>query len=236
MTLPTYAFQRERYWLDQGRRDVTDLTAAGQLPVTHPLLATAVALAEDGWLFSGRLSLQEQPWLADHVVLGRVLLPGTAFLELALHIGKRLGCELVRELVLQAPLVLSEQGAVWCQVRVGEVDASGARSVSIHSCAEPASGLSTSEEAEWVCHAVGSLARFEHGGEGREGLFELFEDEEWPPAGAEPVEVGDLYDRLAERGLLYGPAFQGLTHAWKRGEQTFVEVALSDLELEQAGS
>ena len=55
---------------------------------------------------------ESHPWLADHAVLGGVLLPGTAFLELALHAGERVGCAVVRELTLEAPLLLREQGAV----------------------------------------------------------------------------------------------------------------------------
>src|SRR5260221_1273122 len=50
----------------------------------------------------------------------------------------------------------------------------------------------------------------------------------WPPEGAEPVEVEYLYDVLAEAGLEYGPAFQGLTAAWREGEQVYAEVSLPE--------
>ena len=59
-------------------------------PPDHPLLGAAVELADaDGVLFTGRLSLHTHPWLADHVVRGRILLPGTAFVELALARRRR---------------------------------------------------------------------------------------------------------------------------------------------------
>ena len=48
----------------------------------------------------------------------------------------------------------------------------------------------------------------------------------WPPAGATPIDVEDLYDRLAEFGFDYGPLFQGLRAAWREGERIFAEVAL----------
>jgi acyl transferase domain-containing protein/acyl carrier protein len=234
--LPTYAFQRCRYWLGSGQSRAGDLTVIGQAPAEHPLLGAAVALADkQGWLFTGRLSLQAHPWLADHAVLGKTLLPGTAFLELALHVGAQLGCDLVRELTLQAPLGLVEQGAVLLQVMVGRSDESGTRTLSVHSRVEDASGDALASEAEWVCHAVGSLAP-----SGREGEIErtdsLPQDGIWPPADAEPVALGDLYDRLAEGGLEYGPVFQGLHRAWRRGDEVYAEVSLSDEELEQAGS
>ena len=95
--LPTYAFQRERYWLEASVGS-GDATSIGQSSADHPLLGAAVALADDrGWLFTGRLSLQSHPWLSDHAVMGSVLLPGTAFLELALHAGGQVGSPVVAE-------------------------------------------------------------------------------------------------------------------------------------------
>ena len=92
--LPSYAFQRERFWLGSGG-GVGDVAAAGLSSAGHPLLGAAVGLAGgEGCVFTGRLSLESHPWLADHVVLGVVLLPGTAFLELGVACGRaRLGAQ-----------------------------------------------------------------------------------------------------------------------------------------------
>ena len=131
VALPTYAFQRERYWL-KASVGAGDVASIGQISADHPLLGAAVALADDrGWVFTGRLSLQTHPWLADHAVMGTVLLPGTAFVELALHAGGHVGCAVVAELTLEAPLVLPQQGAVALQLSVGEPDKSGARPVDV---------------------------------------------------------------------------------------------------------
>ena len=82
--LPSYGFQRQSYWLRPAA--ASDVAAAGLGRTGHPLLAAAVRLADaDGTLFTGRLSLRTQPWLADHAILGDVLLPGTAFVDLALQ-------------------------------------------------------------------------------------------------------------------------------------------------------
>ncbi len=89
--LPSYAFQRERYWLGSGT-NAGDVSAAGLTSAEHPLLGAAIGFANgDGWLFTGRLSLDSHPWLADHAVMGTVLLPGTAFVEMALHVEAWLG-------------------------------------------------------------------------------------------------------------------------------------------------
>ncbi|MCX2971917.1 MULTISPECIES: ketoacyl-synthetase C-terminal extension domain-containing protein, partial [Streptomyces] len=71
--LPTYAFERRRFWLRSslGHDGRTALSTTGLRSAGHPLLAGAVSLAgEDVSLFTGRLSLESHPWLAEHAVLG----------------------------------------------------------------------------------------------------------------------------------------------------------------------
>jgi acyl transferase domain-containing protein/NAD(P)-dependent dehydrogenase (short-subunit alcohol dehydrogenase family)/acyl carrier protein len=156
--LPTCAFQRERYWLESTAGLAGDVAAAGQDAAAHPLLGAAVSLAQErGWLFTGRLSLQTHPWLADHAAGGVVLLPGTAFLELALHAGARVGCAVVQELLLEAPLVLAEKGAVQLQLLVGPEEA-GRRALGVYARSEGASEDGLSEHESWTRHAEGVLA------------------------------------------------------------------------------
>ncbi|MGK5728285.1 SDR family NAD(P)-dependent oxidoreductase [Streptomyces sp. URMC 124] len=209
--LPTYAFQRERFWL--GRSSAAgDVTAAGLAAPGHPLLGAAVTVADGGgMLFTGRLSTAGAPWLADHAVGGTALLPGTAFVELAIAAGDELGCGRVGELTLEAPLLLPARGAVQVQVRVGDADGAGQRAVSVHS--RPEDGADG-----WTRHASGLLEP-----DAADAGFDLAA---WPPAGARPVGVDDVYERLAGQGYHYGPAFQGLRAAWRRGEETFAEVEL----------
>ena len=119
VALPTYAFQRERYWIDSATSP-GDPAGSGQAATAHPLLGAEVRVAGGGeCLFTGRLSLSTHPWLADHAVAGTVLLPGTAFVDLALSIGAELGAGALEELIQEAPLVLPESGAVQIQSRRG---------------------------------------------------------------------------------------------------------------------
>ncbi|WP_380283494.1 type I polyketide synthase [Kitasatospora purpeofusca] len=218
--LPTYPFQRHRYWLrsDSGR-DVAD---TGLEAVEHPFLGAGTALADgQGWVLTGRLSLDAFPWLADHVVSGQILLPGTAFADLALTAGERAGCGQVEELILEAPLVFGpdEPGraaaARAVQVRVGAAEADGRRPVAVYSRAADAPST-----AEWLRHASGRLA---------EAAIDGFTDlAVWPPQGAEQLDVSEVYPTLSASGLRYGPVFQGLRAAWRRGEEVFAEVALPE--------
>jgi NAD(P)-dependent dehydrogenase (short-subunit alcohol dehydrogenase family)/acyl carrier protein len=226
--LPTYAFQHERYWIDLPS-GVGDLAAAGQAAAGHPMLGAAVAMAEgDQWLFTGRLSVATHPWLADHAVLDTVFLPGTAHVELALAAGVHVGCEVIEELTLEAPLVLSPEAAVQVQVSVGEPAESGSRSFSIYSRVEQ-----TDEEVPdgdgWIRHGAGVLSPASSA-ESADGPLGA-----WPPEGAQPIETDDLYDRLADLGFTYGPAFQGLRAAWRRGDELYAEVGLPEGEADDAG-
>ncbi len=235
--LPTYAFQREHYWL-QVQAGVGDVASIGQVAAEHPLLGAMVGLADgESWLFTGRLSLETHPWLADHAVMGTVLLPGTAFLELALHAGSQVGCAVVLELVLEVPLLLPEQGGVQLQVSVGELDEDGHRAVSIYSCPEQVVTDGFGQAHEWTSHASGMLSA---GGASLQEQSALNGHLSvvagvWPPVDAAEVVVDGLYDRLARSGLDYGPVFQGLTAAWRRDDVMFAEVVLPEQEYEHAG-
>jgi NADP-dependent 3-hydroxy acid dehydrogenase YdfG/acyl carrier protein len=223
--LPTYAFQHQHYWTNTPTN--TDLTSVGQRPTEHPLLGAAVDLpgatpgAGAGAVLTGRLSAQSLPWAADHRVSGALVLPGTALLELAFHAGDRVGCAVLEELTLRAPLVLPDDGGIAVQVRLGAEETGGGRSVSVYS--RPDTG-SRDDSGEWTLNATGTLRTGQEAPDSNgEGDFTS-----WPPADAEPIDLTEGYELLAENGLQYGPVFQGLRAAWRRGDDVFAEISLPE--------
>ncbi|MCQ9134710.1 SDR family NAD(P)-dependent oxidoreductase, partial [Streptomyces hilarionis] len=214
--LPTYAFQHKRYWPRPAVGD-GDLAAAGLARAGHPLLTAWLPAPEgDEVLCTGRVSLATHPWLGDHRVLGTVLVPGTAFVDLACWAGERVGYGTLRELTLATPLALAENAAVRLRLALGAPDAAGYRAVGVY--AQPDDG---DEEARWTRHAEGLLAPT--------GAPDAQASEEfavWPVQGAEPIAMDGFYDGLADAGFAYGPVFRGLRAAWRRGDEVFAEVSL----------
>ncbi|BBB01295.1 polyketide synthase [Actinacidiphila reveromycinica] len=223
--LPTYAFQRRRYW-PEGGTAAADVTAAGLEEVRHPLLGAVLSSPEGGGaVFTSRLSVASQPWLADHAVRGVVLFPGTGFVELVVHAADVVGCGRVRELIVEAPLVLPESGGMQVQVVMGAPE-DGRRTFTVY--ARPDGG----GDRSWVRHAAGVV----EGAEAPEAAgFEPLAGA-WPPPGAEALETGDVYERTAGGGFAYGPTFQGLTRAWRQDGRVFAEVALPEQQWGRAGA
>ncbi|WP_326794335.1 type I polyketide synthase [Streptomyces sp. NBC_01808] len=226
--LPTYAFQRRPYWLRQAR------PAAGQPGVRvtrHPLLGAVLETADaerPGAVCTGRISARTPGWLADHVLGTTVVLPGTGAVEIALCAARHVGCARVEELTLRQPVVLPAEGALQLQVAVDAPDADGRRTLSLYGRPEPDPAEAAGDTADlagdtaWTLHATGAVAPDAGAAPG------AWDGTAWPPPGEPAAVVDDLYDRLHERGMRFGPAFRSLRTVWRDGEHLYADLALPE--------
>ncbi|MFE1252166.1 KR domain-containing protein, partial [Streptomyces sp. NPDC058766] len=216
--LPTYAFQRQRYWYES-QETTGDARSLGLRPAEHPWLGALTATADDdGYLFTGRVSLPEHPWLAEHSAFGTTLVPGTGLLELALVTADHVGAQAVEELTLLEPLVLTDESALGLQVVVGGPSSDGRRSIAVYSRPD-----SADEDVPWRQHAAGALS-YDATGDTDEATGPT----QWPVPGAERIPLDGFYEAFAARGLGYGPAFQGLTELWRSGNTAYGLVRLPE--------
>ncbi|GAA2808123.1 hypothetical protein GCM10010452_40930 [Crossiella cryophila] len=217
VSLPTYPFQRNRHWPRAAANSAVDVTAAGLGRADHPWLDAVVEPAGGEQVVCvGRLSLAGHPWLADHVVGGLILLPGTGFLELAVRAGDLVDCPTVEELTLAVPLLLRATDTLTIQLTIAAPDVDGRRELGIY--ARPAGDADT----PWTRHASAILSP--------EPVAEPERLAEWPPAGAEPVALEGFYDTLE-----FGPKFRGLQSVWLGKDAVYAEVELPGAEEDSGG-
>ncbi|MET7686336.1 type I polyketide synthase, partial [Streptomyces sp. NPDC005423] len=228
--LPTYAFERRAYWLEGSAAPAGDVTSMGQRAAQHPLLSAVVVSPEAGGVvLTSNLSVRTHPWLADHDVLGTVLLPGTGYIELAIRAGEEVGCDVVEELTIEALMPMREDGGgLAVQVVVEAADATQRRSLYVYSRPDDAS-----PDTPWTRHASGVLAPGAQPAPPAESFGSG--TGAWPPPGAQEVDISGVYDYLTGQGYGYGPMFRCLRGIWTRGRETFVEVSLPEDNLAVGG-
>ncbi|MEU5958590.1 type I polyketide synthase [Streptomyces sp. NPDC047525] len=220
--LPTYAFQRQRYWMDfLAGSGTAEVSSAGLSTPGHPLLGAVVDRpGTDELVFTGLWSLRTHSWLADHTVFGTVAVPTAVYLDLALSVGDFVGCAAVEELSLDAPLILRGSGDVRVRVVVGAADETGRRCLDVY--ARPGGDERAADG--WSRHATGSLAPGT--GPTAAGAEDARTLAVWPPAGAKQLDIGGLYHSFADAGFDYGPAFRGLREVWRRDDELFATATL----------
>ncbi|MGQ4267283.1 SDR family NAD(P)-dependent oxidoreductase [Nocardiopsis changdeensis] len=211
IVLPTYPFQHRPHRLPD-LRPAAEPAALGVADTGHPLLRAHTPIAGTGQtLFTGVLDTDRHPWLTEHVVGGRPLLPGTAILELLLHTGHVCGCPEIADLTVTAPVEIPGDGPVTrLQVLVDAPDEQGRRAVRLSTLA-PDGGA-------WTVHARGELAP--EGGRDAAPVTAAGTD-------AVPLPVADAYELFAAHGYHYGPAFRGLAAAWVDRDGIGAEAAVA---------
>jgi acyl transferase domain-containing protein/1-acyl-sn-glycerol-3-phosphate acyltransferase/NADP-dependent 3-hydroxy acid dehydrogenase YdfG/acyl carrier protein len=193
--LPGYPWQRERLWYEPTTKSNGANFLAERKPGDHPLLGARTRSARPTW--ESHVGLGETAYLQDHVVQGAAVFPGAAYVELAL--AARAGMDiqngvLLRNIELLKPLVLNSVDPTELQLAL---DADG-RHFEVFSSAP-------GDRKSWICHARGTISPLKRS---EELSLDIEAEKSQFLSVMDPVE---FYDRMAARGLAYGPAFRGVS-------------------------
>ena len=229
LSLPTYPFERRRYWVEgSGRRP--------RVTGGHPLLGLRRDSAGGEVTWEAELSAPVPGWLGEHRVFGRPVAPASAhgaLMHAAAASVSGAGAVVVVEAVrLHAPLVVPDEAAETAQrtlqVVVGAEEESAPRMVRVYSKGGGDKG--------WVLHAEGragsgsvsdllrSTQSDEDGGEGGAVAAEGSLDVESLKAGLEPMPAESFYEGLAEAGVEPGAGLRVVESVWWGAGEAVLEV------------
>ncbi len=204
-SLPTYPFERQRHWLDvpapwnrQGRR-----------AMAHPLLGArweSAALREGTTVFSSELTAGALPFLTDHRVYGKAVVPAAAFVEMvAAAAAQVLGLEAMRleDLSLLQPLVLPEQQTRVVQTILENQGEAGV-TCTVVSRSEERSEDGGGARSPWSTHLTCRVSALS-------AIPPSAEREEWRQSCPTPVSIEELSAVFGQHGLDYGPSLRVLS-------------------------
>lgn len=231
VTLPLYAWQRERYWnslLDE------EVALTGWNPAMlqggnntgHMLLSQRVqpALQHNSYLWENEINIKRYAYLKDHRVHGMVVLPASAYMEIALAAAKQVPGEQrysVADLHIKKALFFPENSTQKIQATLEQ---STDRQYLLQLWSLQNAG--GDNEATWVQHASATLVPLTLAQNSMHSLLPqpLSVQQEWPLT----ITASEHYRDLRKRGIEHGPLFQGVTQIWKRGDESVAALAIPD--------
>jgi myxalamid-type polyketide synthase MxaE and MxaD/epothilone polyketide synthase C/epothilone polyketide synthase D len=206
VALPTYPFARERHWVAPS---AAAAPRTGAPRTGHPLLGEPIELAGSPGthVWQAEVSLETHPWLDDHRVQDAVIVPATAYIEMAFAAGGavlRDGSLVVREIENLKPLIL-HQGVSHTVQAALVVEDDGRATFTVHSRPR---ATNARRSLPWTAHVSALVEASEC--ESRPALS----FDELRARCTRRVDGPTFYGALARKGNQWGPAFQGLEEVW----------------------
>jgi acyl transferase domain-containing protein/aryl carrier-like protein len=217
VALATYPFDRQRCWIEERAGATT--SAVRRRADGHPLLGERVDIAGSAFVvWRNLISLGSLPWLDDHRVQSRPVVPATAYIELAVAaadcvLGKG-EVTVVNGFEFKKPFFLSSDAAYELQLTCRTTSSSTAH-------VEAFSRLAGSNAA-WSMNAVADVAVRA----APEDRLEI----EVPSVASDPMHVtrDRFYKRFAELGNQWGPQFQLVEQALIERDTAEARISLSE--------
>ncbi|CRZ16896.1 type I polyketide synthase [Mycolicibacterium neworleansense] len=220
LELPTYPFQRRRFW-PKGSGISADLNGA----VGSGILGSGKDLASGDSVYTSRLSVKSQPWLSDHVIYGTVVVPGATYAAMALAaVGTPAHA---KDVFFYEPIILPEKSSREVQLTLHPLDGGDGWKFQVHSRPYGERG------ADWSLNAEGTV------------IAGISDDE--IPEQSDPVDEAierlermrpqELFETFADLELAWGPTWSGSLKSLWLGEGEAIGDILVGAELaEQLGT
>ena len=225
VALPTYPFQRERYWINPPTSGVSQHTvtrpASHWRQPSHPLLGRR--LRGPVPIFEMQLSRESLAIMDQHCVYGMAVVPGAAYLDLVLAAAVEAfgsGAHTLTDVVIQEAIVLPPEGARTAQLIITPTSPEAA-SWQLFSA-----DVSTTDQPEtWRLHASGNIC-IRHDTAGAVVGAQLAVDEVQRRCVEESVDL--YYETLRQHGMGFFPEFQHIEKLWRRDGETLGYIRLDD--------
>jgi acyl transferase domain-containing protein/SAM-dependent methyltransferase len=217
IALPSYPFQRERYWIDR-KTDASGASvprAAARLVghrITSPVVSDVV--------YETTVSVDTVPYVGDHVVADAVVFPATGFLELAFEAGASLAPAVRLENVSIEQALLVPPGGVRAQTILA-TPVGGRSGFKVYACAD-----GESDEVDWTLHAQGEIVAVPGGQEPDTNAMAIVESAR--ARCDRHVSGAEYYNRLRTEGFSYGSSFQGIVDLWWRSGEALARVRMPE--------
>ncbi|MCI0492434.1 MAG: SDR family NAD(P)-dependent oxidoreductase, partial [Planctomycetes bacterium] len=247
LLLPNYPFERSRHWhtLNPALRRSFSQDGAGITSTTgtssgHPLLGSRLSTVWTNTLFETTLSAHSPAYLNDHQVQGSPVTPAAATVEQGLAAAGLLfgqGRHGLADVVIQQAMFLPEGMRRRVQISLTP-ESAGESTFEIYS--RPVDEVG--KNAAWLMHATGRLvheANLAHAPKAGEtnvvGMCcQTIDLAAVRQRAVSTTSRDEFYQLMAERGLVYGPAFQVLDDLHRGPDDAVARVALADSVLREA--
>jgi malonyl CoA-acyl carrier protein transacylase len=225
IVLPSYPFQRERYWLEEAKRESS---RQNDFPnkTFHPLLGQQIrSPGIKEILFESQFSLNFLPFLKDHLVYGTVVVPGANYVSMVLSAAAKVfgaGVKvIIQDVLIHEAFVLGESTvrSVQLILKPKEPDNFAFQIFSVEEGAED-------QQTAWKLHATGKVHR--------ENTNTAFSDEQLSLTAVqarcqEELSAQAYYQQIRELGLDLGLSFQGISQIWQCNGEALAQIKLPDV-------